>query len=99
MEAVRQWLEQLGLVQYTEVFAKNDVDLETLRQLTEGDLEKLGVTLRHQKKLLLAKRGQRDAARECLASVYNWFAEASTRTTLRRRVGYWTLSADGDCQD
>ena len=42
MQAVRQWLEQLGLAQYAGVFAENDVDLEALRLLAENDLEKLG---------------------------------------------------------
>ena len=54
MHTVRQWLEQLGLSQYAEVFAENDVDLEALRLLAESDLEKLGVSLGHRKKLLKA---------------------------------------------
>ena len=54
MQTVRQWLEQLGLPQYAEVFADNDVDLEALRFLTEGDLEKLGISLGNRKKLLNA---------------------------------------------
>jgi len=54
MHTVRQWLEQLGLPQYAEVFAENDVDLEALRLLAESDLEKLGVSLGHRKKLLKA---------------------------------------------
>src|SRR6266404_3346666 len=54
MDTVRQWLEQLGLPQYAEVFAENDVDLEALRLLAESDLEKLGVSLGHRKKVLKA---------------------------------------------
>ena len=54
MQTVRQWLEQLGLSQYAEVFAENDVDLEALRFLTESDLEKLGASLGNRKKLLNA---------------------------------------------
>jgi class 3 adenylate cyclase/tetratricopeptide (TPR) repeat protein len=54
MQTVRQWLEQLGLSQYAEVFAENDVDLEALRLLGESDLEKLGVSLGNRKKLLKA---------------------------------------------
>jgi len=50
MHTVRQWLEELGLPQYAEAFVENDVDLEALRLLTEGDLEKLGVSLGHRKK-------------------------------------------------
>jgi hypothetical protein len=36
MHTVRQWLEELGLPQYAQVFVDNDVDLEALRLLTEG---------------------------------------------------------------
>ena len=54
MYTISQWLEQLGLPQYAEVFAENDVDLETLRLLAESDLEKLGVSLGHRKKLFKA---------------------------------------------
>jgi class 3 adenylate cyclase len=54
MGSVGQWLEDLGLGQYKEVFAENDVDLEALRFLTEGDLEKLGISLGNRKKLLNA---------------------------------------------
>src|SRR6267142_1223534 len=55
MHTVRQWLEELGLPQYAKVFVENDVDLEALRLLTEGDLEKLGVSLGHRRKLLKAR--------------------------------------------
>src|SRR3954463_8230687 len=54
MHTVRQWLEQLGLPQYAKLFAENDVDLEALRLLAETDLEKLGISLGHRKKLLKA---------------------------------------------
>ena len=54
MSDVAQWLEELGLGQYAETFAENDVDLDVLPDLGEGDLEKLGVSLGHRKKLLRA---------------------------------------------
>jgi class 3 adenylate cyclase/predicted ATPase len=55
MQTVGQWLEQLGLVQYTEAFERNAVDLELVRELTDLDLEKLGVlALGHRKRLLRA---------------------------------------------
>ncbi len=61
MTEVSQWLEQLGLGRYADVFAENDVDEEVLRELTDADLEKLGVTLGHRKKLLKAIAGLADA--------------------------------------
>ncbi|HET6468845.1 MAG TPA: adenylate/guanylate cyclase domain-containing protein [Geminicoccaceae bacterium] len=54
MEDIAGWLEQLGLGRYAAVFAANDVDREVLAELTEADLEKLGVSLGHRKKLLKA---------------------------------------------
>ena len=47
------WLEGLGLGQYAEAFAENDIDAETLRELTGDDLKELGVaSLGHRKKLV-----------------------------------------------
>ena len=55
---VRVWLDGLGLGQYAEAFAQNDIDAETLRELTGDDLKELGVTsLGHRKKLLGATAG------------------------------------------
>jgi class 3 adenylate cyclase/predicted ATPase len=51
MSDLRQWLESLGLGRYADVFAQNDVDRETLAELTEHDLATLGVSLGHRKKL------------------------------------------------
>jgi class 3 adenylate cyclase/tetratricopeptide (TPR) repeat protein len=51
---VRKWLEDLGLGKYVEVFLANDVDLDVLRDLDEGDLERLGLSLGHRKKVLRA---------------------------------------------
>ena len=51
MSDLRQWLDSLGLGRYTDVFAQNDIDRETLPRLTEHDLAMLGVSLGHRKKL------------------------------------------------
>ena len=54
MQSISEWLDPLGLNQYIQVFADNDVDLEALCLLTDTELEKLGVSLGHRKKLLKA---------------------------------------------
>jgi len=54
MPDVARWLEDLGLAQYARTFGDNDVDLDVLPHLSEQDLEKLGVSLGHRKKLLRA---------------------------------------------
>ena len=40
-----QWLESVGLAKYTSTFAENDIDFEVLAELSEADLEKLGLPL------------------------------------------------------
>ncbi|MDE2603671.1 MAG: AAA family ATPase, partial [Bradyrhizobium sp.] len=49
------WLRNLGLVQYAQAFAGNDIDFDVLRGLTETDLKEIGVaSLGHRKRLLAA---------------------------------------------
>jgi class 3 adenylate cyclase len=54
MEPIVQWLEGLGLGQYGEVFVRAAIDASVLPDLTDADLDKLGVVLGHRKKLLRA---------------------------------------------
>ena len=51
---VGAWLRSLGLAQYEALFRRNDIDAEVLGDLTDADLEKLGLTLGHRKRLLKA---------------------------------------------
>ncbi len=54
MGDIGAWLEAQGLGEYAEAFADNAVDVEVLGELTDQDLEKIGVRLGHRKKLLKA---------------------------------------------
>ena len=55
MPQVADWLQKLGLGQYAESFAENDIDFAILADLTDQDLEKIGVaSLGHRRKLLRA---------------------------------------------
>src|SRR5436190_24238325 len=50
-----EWLGRHGLGQYAKTFAENNIEFSVLPDLTENDLEKLGVSsLGHRKKLLTA---------------------------------------------
>ncbi|MER8523737.1 hypothetical protein NKI48_31840 [Mesorhizobium sp. M0644] len=49
-----KWLQSLGLVQYEASFRENGIDSEVLPDLTDADLEKIGVLLGHRKRLLKA---------------------------------------------
>lgn len=51
------WLASIGLERYARTLRDNDVDLEVLPELTEADLEQLGLSLGHRKKLLRALAG------------------------------------------
>src|SRR4029453_3646033 len=54
MSAISAWLDGMGLGQYTNAFTENGVDLDLLSDLSESDLEKLGVALGHRKRILRA---------------------------------------------
>lgn len=51
---IETWLAELKLERYAGLFAENDIDLDVLQDLTESDLEKLGISLGHRKKLMRA---------------------------------------------
>ncbi len=48
------WLQSLGLGQYGPTFVQNAIDTDVLPELTEGDLEKLGIPLGDRKRLIRA---------------------------------------------
>jgi hypothetical protein len=54
MQQVADWLEKLGLGQYAQRFAENDIDVSVLPHLTDADLEKIGVSLGHRRKIFAA---------------------------------------------
>ncbi|PYJ78400.1 MAG: hypothetical protein DME77_00130 [Verrucomicrobia bacterium] len=54
MTKLGEWLKEQGLEQYAGVFADNDIDFDVLSDLAETDLEKLGLSLGHRRKLLRA---------------------------------------------
>ena len=51
---VAKWLNELGLAEYAATFADNAIDEDVLSDLSDTDLEKIGVKLGHRKKLLKA---------------------------------------------
>ena len=51
---VGAWLRGLGLERYEALFRQNDIDAEVLSELTDGDLEKLGVSFGHRKRFFKA---------------------------------------------
>ena len=51
---LRTGSKQLGMSEYAERFAENDIDISVLRDLTDQDLKELGVSLGHRRKMLRA---------------------------------------------
>jgi class 3 adenylate cyclase len=54
MSELTPWLESLGLEKYEDALASNDIDLAVVPDLTDGDLEKLGLSLGHRRRFLAA---------------------------------------------
>jgi class 3 adenylate cyclase len=69
MTDLQHWLKEIGLAQYSDLFAANDIDWEILPDLTEHDLEKLGVSLGHRKKLVKAIQARCGPLRDITLSV------------------------------
>lgn len=51
---IAAWLRRLGLEQYQQAFRDNAIDGEVLPELTDADLQQLGILLGHRKRLLKA---------------------------------------------
>ena len=54
MQQMMDWLEKLGMSEYAKPFAENRIDFSVLPDLTDQDLEKLGVLLGDRRKMLRA---------------------------------------------
>ena len=56
MQQIADWLEKLGMAEYAERFAENDIDMAVLPDLTDQHLKDLGVSLGHRLKMRRAIR-------------------------------------------
>ena len=100
---IAQWLEGLGLGQYAQAFAENDIDLESLPHLRDEDFERLGVSLGHMRRLQAAIEVLSADARPSLARD----PEPQTAEAERRQltvmfcdlVGSTALSSQFDPED
>jgi len=54
MQNIADWLCKVGLEQYVDLFVRNGIDTGVLSDLTDEDLEKLGVLLGHRRRMLRA---------------------------------------------
>ncbi|MBM3525292.1 MAG: adenylate/guanylate cyclase domain-containing protein, partial [Alphaproteobacteria bacterium] len=103
---IATWLKQHGLERFEAAFRDNEVTADVLRELTEADLEKLGVPLGPRKKLLKAIAAL-DAGPATVGSSSTAPATARAREAERRQltvmfvdlVGSTSLSARLDPEE
>ena len=58
MSDVREWLRRHNLEQYADAFEANDIGIDILPELSEHDLEQLGLSLGNRRRLLKAVAGR-----------------------------------------
>jgi class 3 adenylate cyclase/tetratricopeptide (TPR) repeat protein len=106
MQQLADWLKELGMSEYAERFAENDIDTSVLGELTDQDLKDLGVSLGHRRKMLRAIRELGGTSVQ--APVAPVGAEPTPRDEAERRqltvmfcdlVGSTALSARLDPED
>jgi hypothetical protein len=109
MQQIAEWLERLGLGQYAQRFAENDINFSILSDLTDQDLKEIGVSsLGHRRQLLRAiaelngvEKGAAKPAPPAAAPVAPQDAAERRQITvmLSDLVGSTALSARMDPED
>jgi class 3 adenylate cyclase/tetratricopeptide (TPR) repeat protein len=105
MQPIADWLAKLGMSEYAARFEANRIDVSVLPDLTDQDLEKLGVLLGDRRKIL---RAIRELARPVSTSAQDPVPARLARDEAERRqltvmfcdlVGSTALSAKLDPED
>jgi class 3 adenylate cyclase len=107
MQGIADWLKQLGLEQYTQRFAENEIDVTVLRHLTDQDLREIGVPLGHRRKILAAIREDVGSPTPATSEPVSHLEPTSQASAERRQitvmfsdlVGSTALSARMDPED
>jgi hypothetical protein len=108
MQQIADWLKKLGMSEYTDRFVENRIDLSVLPDLTDQDLEKLGVLLGDRRKMLRAIRNLDNVSVAATAPAATVEPEPTRRDDAERRqltvmftdlVGSTALSARLDPED
>jgi predicted ATPase/class 3 adenylate cyclase len=107
MQQIADWLERLGLGQYTQRFAENEIDVTVLRHLTDQDLREIGVPLGHRRKILAAIHEDVGSATLVVSEPVGHVVPSSRDSAERRQitvlfsdlVGSTALSARMDPED
>lgn len=62
IDEIREWLDDLGLDRYVDLFAEHEIDLAALPFITDDDLQELGVALGARRQILAAAAASIDEA-------------------------------------
>jgi len=106
MQRIADWLKKFGTSEYAERFAENDIEIDIIPQLTDHDLERLGVSLGHRRRVLRAIRelaGSPQAAGQTAAAVSPAPHDGAERRQLTVMfcdlVGSTAVSVEFDLED
>jgi class 3 adenylate cyclase len=109
MQQTADWLQKLGLGQYAQRFAENDISFAILPDLTDQDLKELGVaSLGHRRQLLRAITELKGGETGTPKATSEHIAPVTPHDTAERRqvtvmfsdlVGSTALSARMDPED
>ena len=109
MQQIADWLQNLGLGQYAQRFAENDINFAILADLTDQDLKEIGVTsLGHRRQLLRAITELKGGETGTPKPATEYIAPVTPHDTAERRqvtvmfadlVGSTALSARMDPED
>ena len=107
MQQIVDWLEKLGLGQYAQRFAENDINFSILSDLTDQDLKEIGVSsLGHRRHLLRAiaelnavEKGPLKAAPPAAATPQDAAERRQVTVMFSDLVGSTVLAARMDPED
>jgi class 3 adenylate cyclase/nucleoside-triphosphatase THEP1 len=108
MQQIEHWLKKLGMSEYTERFAEERIEIDVLPELTDQDLERLGIPLGHRRRMLRAIRDLGNVSVAVTASSTPVTTEATRKDDAERRqltvmftdlVGSTALSTKLDPED
>jgi hypothetical protein len=103
MQQIADWLEKLGLGQYAQRFAENDISFAVLPDLTDQHLKEIGVSMGHRLQLLraiaeLTGRGN-DAPKAAIAAPRDTAERRQVTVMFSDLVCSTALSARMDPED
>src|SRR5215831_16689654 len=100
MQQIADWLKKLGMPEYAERFTANDIEIDILPELTDHDLEGLGISLGHRRRILRAIRelGLAQAAPR-IAAAHDSAERRQLTVLLCDLVGSTALSVKLDPED